>query len=97
MEPATLDELINDINQAKLARITHYICLGVGVSSREDSFENLRVERNEEGEIALGVDFDLHYIGDNCEIEKRGSFVEGAIDYEIREDGVLMLILRLQK
>lgn len=96
MEPRTLDELINDINQAGWARITHYICLGVGVSSREESYENLRVERNREGKVALGVGHDLHYIGDNFEIEKKGSLKEGGLYYEIREEGILMLELQLR-
>lgn len=93
----SLDKLISDINQSELARITHYICLGVGISSQEGSFEKLRVERNEEGKLPLGVGHDLHYIGDVCEIEKTGSWEEGGIGYEIREDGVLMLMLHLQK
>ena len=92
-----LDELISDINQAEAAQVTHYICLGVGISSREGSYRKLRVEKNEEGKIALGVDNDLHYIGDDCEIEKTGSFEDGGIDYEIREDGILLLLLQLQK
>ncbi|ABI69454.1 hypothetical protein [Syntrophomonas wolfei] len=94
---STLDKLISDINQAESTKVTHYLCLGVGISSREGNYEKMRVERNEEGKIALGVDYDLHYIGDDYEIEKTGSFEDGGIDYEIREEGILLLMLHLQK
>ncbi|MDD3889466.1 MAG: hypothetical protein PHR65_06055 [Syntrophomonadaceae bacterium] len=94
---STLDELISDINQSESARVTYYMCLGVGINSREGSYEKLRVERNEESNIALGVEYDLHHIGDDCEIEKTGSWEEGGINYEIREDGILLLLLHLQK
>lgn len=94
---STLDELISDINQAESTQVTYYLCLGVGINSREGSYEKLRVERNEQGQIALGVDYDLHYIGDDCEIEKTGGFEDGGIDYEIREEGIILLMLHLQK
>ena len=37
---STLNELISNINQAESTKVTYYLCLGVGINSREGSYEN---------------------------------------------------------
>ncbi|MDD3268582.1 MAG: hypothetical protein PHX14_04615 [Syntrophomonadaceae bacterium] len=94
----SLDELIGDINQSRLVEMSIYLCTGVGIGTREEKFEELRVEKDEEGNITLGIDLDLKILTDSSEIYKSEDAAEsGKASYEIREDGLLLLIMNLYK
>ncbi|MDD3023973.1 MAG: hypothetical protein PHE26_08755 [Syntrophomonadaceae bacterium] len=93
-----LDELIKDINESKLAEEAVYLCTGVGLGVREGNFENLRVEKDDEGNISLGIDLDQRLVTPDTEIYKSEDAAEpGKASYEIREDGMLLLIMNLYK
>ncbi len=91
-----LDELIKDINESKLAEMIYYLCTGGGLGTREEKIEQLRVAKDDEGMITLGIDFDQKVITDTTEIYKTIDEAEpGKASYEIREDGFLLLIINL--
>ncbi len=92
----SLDELIKDINQSKLAEMVIYLCTGGGLGTIEEKFEQLRVEKDDEGMISLGTELDPRFISDTTEIYKTIDEAEpGKASYEIREQGLLLLILNL--
>ncbi len=91
-----LDELISDINQSKSAEVEVYLSTGIGLGVRKKKLEKLRVEKDEEGYITLGIDLDVKAIGNEHEIYKNDDAEEPSkTSYEIREEGLLLIILSL--
>lgn len=94
----SLDEFISDINQSRKAEMSIYLCTGVGVGVREKNFEELRVDKDDEGNIVFGIDLDIRAVTASSDIYKSEDTAEpGKASYEIREDGLLLLILDLYK
>lgn len=93
-----LDELICDINRSKSADMAVYLCTGAGLGLREERFEELRVEKDEEGNINLGIDMDVKAISNEHEIYKTEDAAEpGKTSYEIREQGLLLMTIELSR
>lgn len=91
-----LDELISDINRSKSADMAVYLCTGLGLGVREQKFEELRVEKDDEANIILGIDMDVMAIGNEHEIYKTEDAAEPSqTSYEIREGGLLLMTLDL--
>ncbi|MEN6326628.1 MAG: hypothetical protein ABFD18_10560 [Syntrophomonas sp.] len=93
-----LDELISDINQSKSAEIEVYLSTGIGLGVRKEKVKELRVEKDEEGYITLGIELDVKAINNEHEIYKSEDLEEPeSTSYEIRENGLLLLTLNLSR
>jgi hypothetical protein len=93
---SNLEQLISDVNSIDLCEMKIYIHTGQSVIVKSVNYEKLKLKKDQNGKVFLGLPDEGYQISNNHTIIKTNDIIKNKrVLYKIEKDGVQLLSLYL--